>query len=217
MYSRSVLLTFLGLLVTVNALNPTEALRDKLASIKARSLKRQTSSGDDIPLSSFPTQCQSICRPAISAINTCTTASCICTTAVADSLEGCINCTVNVLPDPDVISSGQQVLDTYGTTCPGIHSLSLTVSGATTRTTSFAAGTGTVTVTRSTPALTPTTTFRGPTNTFPQTTTAVGGSNGGNPLGDPLGGGVQNAASPVHSNIGFGALGLLTSLYLVLA
>ncbi|KIL54980.1 hypothetical protein M378DRAFT_170883 [Amanita muscaria Koide BX008] len=71
------------------------------------SLRRRTS----VPLSDFPVQCQQGCVPAINAINTCTSSSCVRVPTVDSSLAYCVSCSVNADPTPSIIQSGQQLLD----------------------------------------------------------------------------------------------------------
>ncbi|KAF8637179.1 hypothetical protein AX17_002992 [Amanita inopinata Kibby_2008] len=202
----------LFLITTVNALTPTEALLNRLHEIHHSPQKRQTSGGDAVPLSDFPSQCQAGCAPAVTAINTCTSAACICNPTVAKSLQQCVNCSVNAVPDPSVVQSGQQVLDTYDNLCAGsgLTSLSLTV-GSPNPTSSFrpvggGGGSGGGPTTGFTQ-----TTFEGPTATiagFPSTT--AGGGGGGNPLG-----GGNNAGISMHAGYYYGVpagLGVLAAL-----
>ncbi|KAM6499788.1 hypothetical protein JOM56_005296 [Amanita muscaria] len=104
--------------------------------------KRQGSNSSGLSLDDFPQQCQAGCQVAVNTLNTCSTSSCICTPAVEHSLDDCINCTVEVVPDPTVIADGQKVFDTFNALCKGtgVETLSLTavtLTGTNTASSSF--------------------------------------------------------------------------------
>ncbi|RDB21707.1 hypothetical protein Hypma_011195 [Hypsizygus marmoreus] len=78
-----------------------------------------------------PAPCKPKCNVIYGLIETCKTTSCLCTPGNARLLEGCVDCIVGLAPTPQVIASGQYLLDQFGETCigtPGISSLTLSLS-----------------------------------------------------------------------------------------
>ncbi|KAM6499800.1 hypothetical protein JOM56_005308 [Amanita muscaria] len=138
------------------------------------SLRRRTS----VPLSDFPVQCQQGCVPAINAINTCASSSCVCVPTVDSSLAYCVSCSVNADPTPSIIQSGQQLLDTYNNLCngTGVSTISFTITntapappGTSTSATTLKPISTTTGNVIPTPALGPTTTI----SALPQTGTTI--------------------------------------------
>jgi len=76
-------------------------------------LPRQTTSGP----------CDSICAPFQATLNTCTTTSCLCTVAVADDLQLCVDCAVQVDPSVSVVSDAQSLIDSFTTGCATVAGL----------------------------------------------------------------------------------------------
>ncbi|KAF8346269.1 hypothetical protein F5887DRAFT_105995 [Amanita rubescens] len=130
MLSRILLSMMLLATVALVQASSTGLLLEKLNQIQLITPKRQSSS--NISLSQFPQQCQSGCATAVNALNTCSSATCLCNTSVDKSLGQCINCSVNADPSLASASSGQQVLDTYNSFCKGtnVSTLSLSVTAS---------------------------------------------------------------------------------------
>ncbi|KAF8809474.1 hypothetical protein BYT27DRAFT_6520267 [Phlegmacium glaucopus] len=86
-------------------------------------LPRQTTSGP----------CTSICQPVQTTVMNCATADCLCTTAVFESLQTCINCAVSADPSVTVVSAAQSLIDSFASTCATVTGLpSVTISGTST-------------------------------------------------------------------------------------
>jgi len=75
--------------------------------------------------------CASACADFSNTVDTCTTKACLCTTAVANSLQSCINCAVTNSPTDSVISAAQSLIDTYKSTCAGVINPTLTLPAGT--------------------------------------------------------------------------------------
>jgi len=76
------------------------------------------------------TSCDSICAPFQDTLSSCQTTACVCTAAVANSLQVCINCSVAASPTAAVIDAAQGLVDTYDETCTGITIPTVTVAGS---------------------------------------------------------------------------------------
>jgi len=129
MLSRVFLSMMLLAMMALVQASSTGILLEKLHQIQLLTPKRQST---NISLSQFPQKCQSGCATAVTALNTCSSAACLCNSSVDKSLGNCINCSVNSDASTASISSGQQVLDTYNSFCTGtnVTSLSLLVTAS---------------------------------------------------------------------------------------
>ncbi|KDR71627.1 hypothetical protein GALMADRAFT_229586 [Galerina marginata CBS 339.88] len=82
-------------------------------------LPRQTTAGP----------CDATCVPFQTSLNTCTTAACVCTNAVASTLQACVNCAVTASPTSAVISSAQTLVSAYENGCASFPIQTVTVPG----------------------------------------------------------------------------------------
>ncbi|KAL4256376.1 Extracellular membrane protein CFEM domain-containing protein [Pleurotus pulmonarius] len=79
----------------------------------------------------IPSACQSQCTGIVSALNSCTTTTCICTNTNARGLEACVNCLVSLANTPAMQTQGQSILDNFVAGCGGAVS-PLTIAGGST-------------------------------------------------------------------------------------
>ncbi|TBU45383.1 hypothetical protein BD309DRAFT_718355 [Dichomitus squalens] len=180
--------------------------------------------------SQIPAQCQSDCSTAVTAINTCTDVSCLCSTSTNQGLYTCLECALSLSPDASTLSQSQESLDNYEETCDqaGVNvtplSLTLPSGGASATATATAAPISSTAVTGgSTPSTVKVSvTFNGgstaatatatsPANTADTASSASstgGASKNGNPLGGNGAGaiGVSTASLAVVVGIAMAAL-----------
>jgi len=145
--------------------------------------------------SQFPPACQPMCTPIVNELNTCTSASCLCTNTNGQNLQSCMDCVIGIAPSEQALA--QTVIDDFNTECAvaGISITPLSLSGS--ATSGGASASATTTATAPPYSFTPTTTSTPPVattsspSTGAATTTGSGGSGGSsNPLvkGAALGG-----------------------------
>ncbi|RDX45894.1 hypothetical protein OH76DRAFT_1407460 [Lentinus brumalis] len=96
-------------------------------------LNRQTTAFDP---SDIPAQCQSDCSAVVSALNSCSTVSCLCSETTNTGLYKCLECALGLDPDAALLAQGQDSLNEYQSSCQqagvSITPLTLTLpSGAT--------------------------------------------------------------------------------------
>ncbi|KAJ3501198.1 hypothetical protein NLJ89_g9448 [Agrocybe chaxingu] len=124
--------------------------------------------------------CDDTCAPFQTAVNTCNTTACLCTTTVAANLQECVNCAVGVSNNATVIAAAQSLVSTFSNTCASSNLPVVTVPGGASTSTSTSASRSVNTVTSISD---PTTTFSQvvvrPSTTDPSTATALGGGSGG--------------------------------------
>ncbi|RPD70587.1 hypothetical protein L226DRAFT_562760 [Lentinus tigrinus ALCF2SS1-7] len=112
-------------------------------------LVRQTTSFDP---SDIPAQCQPDCSVIISALNSCSAVSCLCTDSTNMGLFTCLQCSLGLDPDPALLAQGQDSLSEYQEACKeagvSITPFSLSIpSGASATGTSDSSATSHVSVT----------------------------------------------------------------------
>lgn len=74
-------------------------------------------------------QCASICSSIGSTVTNCTTTDCLCTTANADGIQTCINCSILLDPSVSVVSSLQSIIDGFDISCASVTGIpSLTIN-----------------------------------------------------------------------------------------
>ncbi|KAF8151508.1 hypothetical protein B0H34DRAFT_727958 [Crassisporium funariophilum] len=64
--------------------------------------------------------CETTCADFSQTVSTCTTVGCLCTDAVAASLQACINCAIATSPTATVIDTATNLANTFQTTCSGL-------------------------------------------------------------------------------------------------
>ncbi|RXW14593.1 hypothetical protein EST38_g11258 [Candolleomyces aberdarensis] len=128
--------------------------------------------------------CTTECSTFQNALDVCTTAGCMCTRAVAISLNSCVNCYYQNTPSSGVLDAANELIGSYGTACDGVAGLppaSVTTRGGggglPTATTTSATTSTTPRVTVPDTTIGPNTTVEPPTSRTtirPPTTTADG-------------------------------------------
>jgi len=81
-----------------------------------------------------PGQCASLCNSIATTVTSCTTPACLCTTAIAVSVQDCVNCAVENDPTIGEVSSAQSVIDTFENLCStvaGIPSVTINTTPGT--------------------------------------------------------------------------------------
>jgi len=96
-------------------------------------------------------ECDSVCSTIESTLTSCNTTGCLCTVAIAASLQVCINCAVGDDPTVAIVSSAQMIIDTFEGVCStvvGVPSVTINTNpGTATQTTVIAPSTTIVPVT----------------------------------------------------------------------
>ncbi|KAI0700273.1 hypothetical protein C8T65DRAFT_728804 [Cerioporus squamosus] len=77
-------------------------------------LNRQTTAFDP---SDIPAQCQSQCADVVSALNSCSTVSCLCSDTTNTGLYNCLECALALDPDAALLAQGQDSLNEYQSSC----------------------------------------------------------------------------------------------------
>jgi len=73
------------------------------------------------------TSCDTACAPFQASVNSCTGKGCLCTSAVASSLQTCVDCAVQADPSAATISAADDLVNTFATTCAGFGLTPVTV------------------------------------------------------------------------------------------
>jgi len=110
--------------------------------------------------STLPAQCQPSCTPIFGVLNTCTDATCLCTSTNGQNLENCMDCLISITETAE--AEAQTVIDDYNNECieagAKVSPLSLLPGGTSAGTSAGTASTSVVvaSATSTAPALTAT-------------------------------------------------------------
>jgi len=83
-------------------------------------------------------QCASLCTSVSTTVQSCTTPDCLCTTAIAVSVQDCINCAIGNDPSIGEVSSAQSIVDSFESLCSsvaGIPSVTINTNPGTSQST----------------------------------------------------------------------------------
>ncbi|KAF8057465.1 hypothetical protein FPV67DRAFT_565248 [Lyophyllum atratum] len=121
------------------------------------------------PTAGIPAVCKPTCNTVLTNIQGCGTIACMCTTANAGLLKGCVECFLGLAPgDSTIASLGQQIYDNFNTACSGSGVPSLTVFAPDASSTPVPSGSSTRSVVPSITSTPPPI-----TNIFPTTTSPI--------------------------------------------
>ncbi|KAF5376463.1 hypothetical protein D9615_008603 [Tricholomella constricta] len=115
----------LALLVFVSGLLASQA---GAVSLGQRTALRGLLTRQSNPLETIPAVCEARCNSITDTVQNCQQPSCFCSTANARLLKDCLDCVVGLFPSPDIIATGQEVLDQFGDVCGGFSIPRQTIS-----------------------------------------------------------------------------------------
>ncbi|KAF8874247.1 hypothetical protein CPB84DRAFT_581475 [Gymnopilus junonius] len=83
-----------------------------------------------LPRQVTTSSCSATCTPFQSALNSCTTTACFCTTAIANSLQQCVNCALEGNTDATMLNAAEQLVSDFELVCGTFPIPSVTINTA---------------------------------------------------------------------------------------